>query len=378
MFKSLSSLFDKIKNNFYIFQKIIYLRKIKPRYLFFSEDRKYQKYAYLLIETLVKKYPQEVYYVSLDVDDKIKNPDVKNVFIGKGMLMNVFFLIIRAQKLFLTLTDLDNHAVKKTKNVDKYIYYFHGAVSTTKVYTATAFDNYDIIFCNGDYHLDEIRKRESIKKIKKKKLIKTGYFYFDYLNDKISTETQAKEILIAPSWNYNQKNFINENLEEIIQSVLNKGFTVKFRPHPESFKRSMIIINSLKNKFSNEKFILDETSENINSMENAKCIITDSSGIAIEFVLLFKKPALYFENNDKIHNIEFNDYNDLITMDQKVKQSFGYTFKKENIKDLDILINKSISEFKNKEVKIKDFIDNNFYNYGTTVKNFNDLTGKDL
>ena len=30
-------------------------------------------------------------------------------------------------------------------------------------------------------------------------------------------------------------------------------------------------------------------------MENAKCLITDSSGIAIEFVLLFKKPVLYFE-----------------------------------------------------------------------------------
>ena len=378
MFKSLSSLFDKIKNNYYIFQKIIYLRKIKPKYLFFSEDKKYQKYAYLLIETLVKKYPQEVYYVSLDVDDKIKNPDVKNIFIGKGLIMNIFFLIIRAQNFFLTLTDLDNHVVKKTKNVDRYIYYFHGAVSTTKVYTATAFDNYDIILCNGDYHLNEIRKRESIKKIKKKKLIKTGYFYFDYLNNKINTKIKANEILIAPSWNYSQKDFINENLEEIIQSVLNKGYIVKFRPHPESFKRSMITINNFKNKFSNEKFILDETSENISSMENAKCLITDSSGIAIEYVLLFKKPALYFENNDKIHNIEFNDYNDLITMDQKVKQSFGYTFKKENIKDLDILINKSISEFKNKEVKIKDFIDNNFYNYGTTVKNFNDLINKDL
>ena len=378
MLKSLSTLFDKIKNNYYIFQKIIYLRKIKPRYLFFSEDRKYQKYAYLLIETLVKKYPQEVYYVSIDVEDKIKNPHVKNIFIGKGLIMNIFFLVIRAQNIFLTLTDLDNHAVKKTKNVDKYIYYFHGAVSTTKVYTATAFDNYDIILCNGDYHLNEIRKRESIKKIKKKKLIKTGYFYFDYLNNKINTKIKANEILIAPSWNYSQKDFINENLEEIIQSVLSKGYIVKFRPHPESFKRSMITINNFKNKFSNEKFILDETTENIGSMENAKCLITDSSGIAIEYVLLFKKPALYFENNDKIHNIEFNDYNDLITMDQMVKQSFGYTFKKENIKDLDILINKSISEFKNKEVEIKDFIDNNFYNYGTTVMNFNDLISKDL
>ena len=378
MFKTLFSLTDRIKKNYSIFQNIIHLRKIKPKFLFYSENKNYQMFSYLLIEALVKKYPKEVYYVSSYTDDKIKNVDIKNIFIGRGFLMNIFFLIIRAQNFFLTITDLDNHVVKKTENVDNYIYYFHGAVSTTKVYTATAFDNYDIILCNGDYHLDEIRKRESIKKIKKKKLIKTGYFYFDYLNDKISTKTEAKEILIAPSWNYNQKNFINENLEEIIQSVLNKGFTVKFRPHPESFKRSMIIINSLKNKFSNEKFILDDTSENINSMENAKCLITDNSGIAIEFVLLFKRPVLYFEDNEKIHNTEFEDYNDLITMDQKVKETFGYTFRKEDIMDLDVLINKSILEFKNKDIKIKDFIDNNFYNYGSTIKSFNNFITKDL
>ena len=201
MFKSLFSLYDKIINNFNIFQNIIRLRKIKPKYLFFSENKNYQKYSYLIIETLVKKYPKEVYYVSSDIDDKINNLDVENIFIGKSLLMNIFFLIIRAKYMFLTLTDLNNHVVKKTNNVDKYIYYFHAPVSTTKSYTATAFDNYDIILCNGDYHLDEIRKRESIKKIKKKKLIKTGYFYFDYINNRMNTQTEANEILIAPSWN---------------------------------------------------------------------------------------------------------------------------------------------------------------------------------
>ena len=378
MFKSLFSIINKIKSNYDIFKIIVHLRKIKPKFLFFSEDKKYQKYSYLLIETLVKKHPNEVYYVSSDVEDKIENLNIENIFIGKGLLMIIFFIIIRAQNMFLTLTDLDNHTVKKTKNVDKYIYYFHAPVSTTKIYTATAFDNYDIILCNGNYHLDEIRKRELIKKIPKKKLIKTGYFYFDYLKDRMNTKIEANEILIAPSWNYNQKNFINEDLEGIIQFVLSKGHVVKLRPHPESFKRSMLTINYFKKKFFNEKFILDETSENINSMESAKCLITDSSGIAIEFVLLFKRPVLYFEDNEKIHNTEFEDYNDLITMDQKVKETFGYTFKKENIENLNILINKSISEFTNKDVKIKDFIDKNFYNYGSTVKNFNDLINKDL
>ena len=378
MFKSLFSIINKIKSNYDIFKTIIHLRKTKPKFLFFSEDKKYQKYSYLLIETLVKKHPNEVYYVSSDIEDKIKNLNIENIFIGKGLLMIIFFTIIRAQNMFLTLTDLDNHTVKKTKNVDKYIYYFHAPVSTTKIYTATAFDNYDIILCNGNYHLDEIRKRESIKKIPKKKLNKTGYFYFDYLKDRMNTKIEANEILIAPSWNYNQKDFINEDLEEIIQFVLSKGHVVKFRPHPESLKRSMLTINHFKKKFFNEKFILDETSENINSMESAKSLITDSSGIAIEFLLLFKRPVLYFEDNEKIHNTEFEDYNDLITMDQKVKETFGYTFNKDNIKNLNVLINKSISEFTNKDAKIKDFIDKNFYNYGSTVKNFNDLINKDL
>ena len=378
MFKSLFLLINKIKNNYDIFKKIVYLRKIKPKYLFFSEDKKYQKYSYLLIETLVKKHPNEVYYVSSDAEDKIKNLNIENIFIGKGLLMIIFFMIIRAQNMFLTLTDLDNHAVKKTKNVDKYIYYFHAPVSTTKIYTATAFDNYDIILCNGNYHLDEIRKRELIKKIPKKKLIKTGYFYFDYLKDRMNNKIEANEILIAPSWNYNQKDFINENLEEIIQFVLSKGHVVKFRPHPESFKRSMLTINHFRKKFFNEKFILDETSENINSMESAKCLITDSSGIAIEFILLFKKPVLYFEDNDKIHNIEFNNYSDLITIDKKVKDKFGFTFKKDNIDNLDYLIEKSITEFRNKDSEINHFINDNFYNFGTTVKNFNDLIDKEL
>ena len=108
-------------------------------------------------------------------------------------------------------------------------------------------------------------------------------------------------------------------------------------------------------------------------MENAKCLITDNSGIAIEFLLLFKKPVLYFEDIDKVHNTKFNEYNDLVTMDQKVKKTFGYIFKKEDIKDLDTIINKSISDFRNKDAEINDFINNNFYNYGMTIKNLNDL-----
>ena len=51
--------------------------------------------------------------------------------------------------------------------------------------------------------------------VKKKKLIKTGFFYFDYLTSKIDKiNSDNNEILVAPSWNKNKKNFINEDFEK--------------------------------------------------------------------------------------------------------------------------------------------------------------------
>ena len=91
MIKLLFSIINKIKSDYHIIQNILYLRKIKPKYLFYSENKKYQKYAYLLVDTLVKKYPQDIYYVSSDVEDKITDLSVKNFFIGKGLLLNIFF-----------------------------------------------------------------------------------------------------------------------------------------------------------------------------------------------------------------------------------------------------------------------------------------------
>ena len=41
-----------------------------------------------------------------------------------------------------------------------------------------------------------------------------------------------------------------------IDEVLKKGFNVRFRPHPENFKRSANIIEGFQKKFKNSKFII--------------------------------------------------------------------------------------------------------------------------
>ena len=375
MLKILNNLLIKSKSFFISLNIIIELRNIKPKFIFFSENKSYQKYSKPIIDVLCEEYPNQVYYFSIDQEDKIYDKRVKNYFISY-LLIKFFFNSVNTENMFLTLTDLGNHFIKKNKKVDKYIYYFHSPISTTKSYTPKAFDNYDTIMCNGNFQIEEIKARETLKNLKKKELIPTGYFYLDFLAENINLKKNNNEILIAPSWNYNLKNSINENFVELISILLDKKQKVIFRPHPEHYKRSKKILQNIRDKFLKENFEFDDNSENIGSMEKAKCLITDSSGIAIEYIMTLKRPVLYLDEFDKIHNSEFNDYSDLKTIDYKIKENFGYLFKKKEFDQIDIIINKSIEDFKNKIPKLDSFINENFANYGKTKDYFTKISKK--
>ena len=370
--------FTNIKNYLFIFKNINSITSKKYKVVFYSESKNYQKYALILIDFLITKFPGEILYVSSDKLDFINNDKIKNLYIGKGLMLQYFFSKIQALNLITTTTDLGNNIIKKNKFVDNYIYYFHAPVSTTRVYTTKAFDNYDTILCIGNFQINEILKREKIKKINKKKLHECGYFYFDYLINKINLNHNKDEILIAPSWNYNEKNFINEDFENIIDELIKKNLKVRFRPHPEHFKRSRSFIEKISKKFNTENFTLDTNLENIESMEKAICLITDNSGIAIEFSLIMKKPVLYFDSLSKIHNKEVDDYKELINLEDEVRDNFGYKFSKNEIHKLKDLINLSKNDFDlNKKKNIDKFLDLNFFNISKTKffleKNINNI-----
>ena len=69
------------------------------------------------------------------------------------------------------MTDIDNFYLKKSIFCDNYIYIFHSLLSTHMGYLEKAFDNYNTVLCCGNYQIQEIKKREKIYKLQKKKLI---------------------------------------------------------------------------------------------------------------------------------------------------------------------------------------------------------------
>ena len=371
----LKNLFYKFKNFINKLKQINKIHEKKPKFIFYSENKNYLKYGYLIIEYLSKKYPGEVYYISSDINDSVSDLNVINIFIGKGFLLQYFFKSVATDNLFMTVTDLNNNIIKKNKYVKNYIYFFHGAVSTTRIYTSKAFDNYDTILCNGEYQIKEIKQREELGNLKEKKLVKSGFFYFDYLKAKIDEVESNNEILVAPSWNKNRLNFINEDFEEIITNLLDSGLKVRFRPHPETIKRSQNLMNSYKEKFKGKNFLFDDESENFEAMQNAKCLITDNSGISIEYMMLFKKPVIFYSDFDKVHNENFEKFKSLTPIEDIIKDKFGYEFNKHQIQEIEKIIDKAVKSFDKKE--IDNFLKNNFYNYENTIdffdKNFSKI-----
>ena len=92
--------------------------------------------------------------------------------------------------------------IRKSIYCKNYVYFFHALASTHKIYKDKSFDNFDIIFTNGDYQKIELEERFTKKNIKKKNC-KYWIFYLDFL--KIFQDKNENYILFAPSWNYNKK-----------------------------------------------------------------------------------------------------------------------------------------------------------------------------
>ena len=94
MFKNFINILNKIKFFSSSLNVLTDLRNIKPKFVFFSENRSYQKYLKPIIHTLISNNTYQVYYLSIDKDDKISDKRVSNYFIHP-LLINFIFSICR-------------------------------------------------------------------------------------------------------------------------------------------------------------------------------------------------------------------------------------------------------------------------------------------
>lgn len=284
--------------------------------VFYSEKSGFYKYFKDVIEYLIAKTNIVVHYVTNDPNDQIfeiakTEKQIKPYYIGEKRLITLL-MKMDADIVVMTCPDLNKYHLKRSyvRNDIEYIYMFHYPLSTHMVLQNGALDHYDTIFCVGEFQFDEIRAAERVYSLPEKKLIAAGYGQLEQLYDSYQklemTKRERPKILIAPSWQ--PDNILDSCIDPMLDQLLDQGYEVVVRPHPEYVKRYKPRMDQIVNRYAGRedsglRFELDFTSNT--SIFDSDVLITDWSGTAYEFSFVTLKPAVFIDTKPKINNPEY-------------------------------------------------------------------------
>ena len=318
-----------------------------------------------VVEKLTQEYDTKICYVTSSKTDPMLSCNDKNIlpfYIGDGVARSNFFINLKATIIVMTMPDLETFHIKRSKVYPvHYVYIFHSLNSTQRAYTNTAFDNFDTIFCTGNYQIIEIQEREKKSNLAKKKLVKHGYGRLDILINEVQSTNVRKNasnnkvVLIAPTWGPN--GLIETKGQEIVHILLDSGFNVILRPHPMTIKKSNKIIQKIEKEFKdNLNFKLETDIRNTESLFLCDCMISDWSGVAIEYAFVFEKPIFYIDTPQKINNPEHHQIG-LVPLEEKIRLQIGEVLSLSQLSLMPSKINQllqSQNKFKEKIQKIKE------------------------
>ena len=339
------------------------LDKRDRSFVFYLENESDFIFFKPIVEKLTQEYDTKICYVTSSKTDPMLNCNNKNIlsfYVGDGVARSNFFINLKATIMVMTMPDLETFHIKRSKVYPvHYVYIFHSLNSTQRAYKKTAFDNFDTIFCTGNYQIIEIQTRERKFNLGEKKLIKHGYGRLDTLiNEVLNTNirknaSDKKVVLIAPSWG--DYGLIETKGQEIVSTLLDSGFDVILRPHPVTLKKSNKIIQKIEKEFKdNLNFKLETDIRSTESWFLCDCMISDLSGAAIEYAFAFEKPVLYVVTPEKI--VQENEIG-LVPLEEKIRSEIGEIVSLSQLSLIPSKINQfllSQNKFKEKIQKIRE------------------------
>lgn len=274
-------------------------------YVIFSDDKRYWNVFKPLCDEFEKrKIPLQ--YWSASKDDPAYEEEyeyVKTVFIGEGNKAFSKLNMLHADILIATTPGLDVLQWKRSKNTKYYIHVFHAVDEGTR-YRMFGLDFYDAIMLTGDFQEKYIRKLEKLRGIPAKEVYTTGSLYLDAMlerkNSLKSEDSQPKSnektVLLAPSWG--ESSILNRFGEEFIQSLIDTGYNIIVRPHPQIKTADAEMLRNLIEKFpENEKFSWNFDNDNFDVLSRSDVLISDFSGVMFDYALIFDRPVIYADTS---------------------------------------------------------------------------------
>lgn len=269
----------------------------KIPFVIFSDDKRY----WSVFEPLCCEFNKrgvDVVYMTASEDDPVLNntyEHIKGEFIGENNKAFVRLNFLNALIVLSTTPGLDVYQWKRSKDVTYYVHLLHAA-NDVAGYRMFGLDYYDAVMLSAEYQVNEVRYLEKIRNLPAKDLVKIGIPYMDKmvqrLKDNPDTPVHERTVLLAPSWG--ESAIFNRYGKKIIDVLLETGYHIIVRPHPQSFLSEKELIESIMKEYSNgEQIEWNRDNDNFEVLKRADILISDFSGVIFDFALVYDKPVIY-------------------------------------------------------------------------------------
>lgn len=326
--------------------------------VFYSEGKNYWVHLEGLIKELLQNYEIPICFISSNKNDPgllLEHPRYKSFEIDEGWIRNWLFENIETDVMVMTMPDIGQYQVKRSRNPVHYVYLQHSLVSKHMVYRPGAFDHYDSIFCAAPHHLTEIRAIEAHYDLPPKNLYEHGYARLDdiLLQAKqrakaLKNENEPTHILLAPSWG--PDSIIETVGLQVVDILLEHGYKLTLRPHPQTIKFSAQVVKKIVNKHrGNKRFNFEANVDGQESLHQSDLMICDWSGAALDYAFGLNKPVVFIDVPRKVNNPDYKEI-EIEPYEVSVREKIGCVISLNELESLHEKIEASLNKHHELEI----------------------------
>jgi hypothetical protein len=335
----------------------------------FSEGKNYWNTFKPIVNALIE-VKQPFRYFSMDIEDPgltIEDDHLmQSRYIGEGSAAFARMGQVRSKAMISTTPNIGTPGfpMPRPAHVERLIHVCH-AVDDIGLYAKGSLDHYDAVFLVGNFMVSGIRCIEHRRGLKEKELIPAGLPYLDDLAAKIKKTlpvTNGRTVLIAPTWG--PKGCLYKYGSGFIKNLAEGGFNIILRPHPHSWKVEASILNQIRDELREVRNVeWDKETDGASAMERADVLISEASGIRMDFALLYERPVITLKI--ELANPELYEISDMDTAWMtETERMIGSVVTEEEIDDIVEIVEKVIRDYKKKD--LSKFKENNVYNFGSS------------
>ena len=263
----------------------------------FSDNKRY----WSIFEPICRKLSEKgmtVHYITPSPDDPALSCGYEGFTaecVEKESKLFSKLLFMNATVLLSTTPGLDVYQWKRAKGIDYYVHIPHAASDIT-LYRMFGIDYYDAVLLSGDYQIEQIRALEKLRGLPEKELVKVGIPYMDEMAKRLESSeeipTHERTVLLAPSWG--DSAIFSVYGGEILDKLLETGYHVIVRPHPQSFDSEKELMEKLRKDYpDSDRLEWNRDRDNFDVLRRSDILISDFSGVIFDFSLVYGKPVIY-------------------------------------------------------------------------------------